>query len=213
MERYFFWLNADKFIYATFIAMNDADLEYAKEMGFPEVSREVFSQASPLSQFIDGKLIPPPEPEPYQPYEPPAPVDQQPFVLRYFVELDKDDYIIGTYIGFTQIDLDNLLSKGWPEIPESEYKKIGSDSKLVNGSVVQGEHREPILSPEANAAIRDARITRASEMISVLIDATDPDIVDEVDPADVALLKKWRQYRVALTKIDVNGPVWPTQPA
>lgn len=213
MEKYYFWLTDDKFIYATFVAMNDADLEYAESQGFSEVSPGVFAQAKPTSRYIDGKLIPAPEYEPPEQPVLPPPVQQEPFELRYFVDLDSEKYIIGCYIAFTPAELDTLLEKDYPEISKSSYESIGPDAKLVDGKVIKGEHREPLVSAEGNAAIRDARVAKASEMIGVLVDATDPEIVDEVDPQDVALLKKWRQYRVALAKIDVNAPVWPAQPA
>jgi len=225
MEKYYFWLTDDKFIYATFIAMNEQDLEYATAQGFAEVSPSLFAEAKPTSRYVDGKLIPAPEYEPpEQPEAPPPvepepepqpelPVQQEPFELRYFVELDSEKYIIGCYIAFTPAELDTLLEKDYPEISKSSYESIGPDAKLVDGKVIKGEHREPLVSAEGNAAIRDARVAKASEMIGLLVDATDPEIVDEVDPQDVALLKKWRQYRVALAKIDVNAPVWPAQPA
>ena len=67
----------------------------------------------------------------------------------------------------------------------------------------------------ANQARSAALVNTAASAISVLGYATDPDIVDVVNPSDVASLKLWKQYRVALSKLDLAaGPVaWPAQPA
>lgn len=212
MERYFFWLTEDYFIYATFIAMNDEDLKEAEERGFAEVSPEIFSQANPNFRFIDGELIKPTQTEVGPPPEITPPIEQEPFHLRYFVGVDSDDYIVACYIGFTPAELDSLLEKGYPEISKSSYETIGPFSKLVGGKVVQGDYREPVVSPEGNAAIRDARISKASEMISMLTDATDPEIVDEVRDEDLAALKKWKIYRIEVSKVDISNPQWPIIP-
>lgn len=67
----------------------------------------------------------------------------------------------------------------------------------------------------ANQARSTALAATAADAISVLTYATDPDIVDVVNASDVASLKQWKQYRVALSKLDLAAsPVaWPAQPA
>lgn len=67
---------------------------------------------------------------------------------------------------------------------------------------------------EANTRFKATLMAQATEMISVLTDATDPDIMgDDIDPADAALLTKWKAYRVKLSKVtDMLNPVWPAKP-
>jgi Caudovirales tail fibre assembly protein, lambda gpK len=65
----------------------------------------------------------------------------------------------------------------------------------------------------SNTSQRDALMGTVNERIAILTDATDPDIVDAVDPADTAALKKWKLYRIALSKIDLTKPAWPTAPS
>lgn len=51
--------------------------------------------------------------------------------------------------------------------------------------------------------------------IEVLTNAVDPDVVDDPDPADAALLILWKKYQQALRKVVTsNVPVtWPVMPA
>lgn len=65
---------------------------------------------------------------------------------------------------------------------------------------------------------RDSHLAYATLRIAPLQDAVD---LDEATPAEIALLKKWKQYRVALSRIDqqpgyhlnVNWPVSPEDAA
>jgi hypothetical protein len=68
----------------------------------------------------------------------------------------------------------------------------------------------------AIATEEKARLTNlANVQISILTDATDPDIVDDPDPADAALLVLWKKYRQDLRKVIVTAlpVVFPTRPA
>lgn len=58
-------------------------------------------------------------------------------------------------------------------------------------------------------------MTFANTQISILTDATDPDLVATIDPADTALLLAWRKYRLDLRDVDATVPpvVFPDQPA
>lgn len=197
-ELYFFQLNSESYITATYIAVTEPDLAYAKASSLVEVEHDVFVQASPTSRFIDGKIIP---------------LEQvQPYPLRYFINIDKDRYIDGVYISFSLQDEGYYESKGYTELTKDQYESIGPDAQFIDGEVIKGPPKVVVLSPEANQAIKNARINYASQEISVLTDKTDPDLVDVVDPADVALLKKWKKYRLALTAVDVNNPEWPVMP-
>lgn len=70
----------------------------------------------------------------------------------------------------------------------------------------------PYVPTEAeNAAVRDAIARGATDKIAPLQDMVE---LDMASAADVALLKKWKLYRIALTKLDVSAsPVdWPAAP-
>lgn len=97
---------------------------------------------------------------------------------------------------------------------ESSGKIITSDE---NGRPVLAD--PPPLSAEELAAQattrRDQLLGEAALRIAPLQDAVD---IDEATAAEVALLKQWKQYRVALNRIqDQTGYpseiTWPTAPA
>jgi len=132
--------------------------------------------------------------------------------VRYFIEPNELSYINAMWVAVTDDEIKQCLDLKRIEVTADVYATIGPDSQYIDGKVVQGEPQTPVLTPDAVASIRDSRIAYATTKISILTDSTDPDLVDEVDQADVALLKKWKQYRIALTKIDLNNPAWPEMP-
>ena len=58
-----------------------------------------------------------------------------------------------------------------------------------------------------------ARVS-TNHQISVLTDATDPDIMgNDINSEDVTNLKLWKAYRVQLSRItDMLNTVWPVKP-
>lgn len=64
----------------------------------------------------------------------------------------------------------------------------------------------------ANKAQRDVFLSVATLAIAPLQDAVD---LDDASAADTAKLKLWKQYRVAVNRVDltVSTPVWPASPA
>jgi hypothetical protein len=63
-----------------------------------------------------------------------------------------------------------------------------------------------------NTRTRDALLARAAAAIAPLQDAVD---LDEATAAETALLKQWKQYRVAVNRIDLTNanPAWPITPS
>ncbi|WP_250538168.1 MULTISPECIES: tail fiber assembly protein [unclassified Caballeronia] len=63
----------------------------------------------------------------------------------------------------------------------------------------------------SNSTVRDALLAQAAIAIAPLQDAVD---LDEATDAEAALLKQWKQYRVAVNRVDLTqaSPVWPTVP-
>jgi hypothetical protein len=66
-------------------------------------------------------------------------------------------------------------------------------------------------TPEDNVRTRVLLIDAATRQIAPLQDMVEFDMASD---ADIALLKAWKLYRIALTKLDVSvSPVaWPTAP-
>lgn len=62
-----------------------------------------------------------------------------------------------------------------------------------------------------NKTERDRLLAGAALAIAPLQDAVD---LDDARPAEVALLKKWKQYRVEVNRVDLTAPApaWPTKP-
>lgn len=73
----------------------------------------------------------------------------------------------------------------------------------------------PVLSPDeiltSNTATRDALLAQATSAIAPLQDAVDLDMATD---AETALLKQWKQYRVAVNRVDLTqqNPTWPASP-
>ncbi|MCF7544353.1 tail fiber assembly protein [Pseudomonas petrae] len=65
---------------------------------------------------------------------------------------------------------------------------------------------------ELNKAGRDRLLQIATLSIAPLQDAVD---LDDATVSETALLKAWKQYRVAVNRIDLTGDIaeWPVQPA
>lgn len=66
---------------------------------------------------------------------------------------------------------------------------------------------------DANTSLKQALIAQATVAIAPLQDAVD---LDEATDVETASLKSWKQYRVALNRIDANtaeGITWPTKPS
>lgn len=57
-------------------------------------------------------------------------------------------------------------------------------------------------------------ITLSEQRVNDLTEATDESIFesDEIDPADLELLKQWKRYRVFIKRVDTTNPVWPELP-
>lgn len=63
-----------------------------------------------------------------------------------------------------------------------------------------------------NTNVRDLLLAKATLAIAPLQDAVD---LEDATESDVALLKKWKQYRVAVNRVDLTllTPKWPTEPS
>lgn len=99
------------------------------------------------------------------------------------------------------------------------YEEDGSqDSFIGDKKPVTPEEVEKILNPPptekeliATAEVKkNSLISEATVKISPLLDAKEGGYIDE---EDLPVLTAWQKYRYAVTKVDVNKPVWPEKPA
>lgn len=87
---------------------------------------------------------------------------------------------------------------------------------MVYDGTAFSEYAPPPMNPAQilaeNTARRDALLLGASAAIAPLQDAVD---LEMATAAETALLKQWKQYRVAVNRVDLTqaNPVWPTEPA
>jgi len=101
------------------------------------------------------------------------------------------------------------------------YEAILSGEAGIGWTYADGEFTAPppppIIPPSPgetlseNTASRDYLLAEAALAIAPLQDAAD---LDDATPAETELLKKWKQYRVAVNRVDLTllNPPWPSQP-
>lgn len=121
-------------------------------------------------------------------------------------------------------DAINLIIPGDAIEIEPEYHAYLMDGQSQGKVIVFNGNEKPILADpppmsieEVKAAAyaeRDSKLTLAGLRISPLQDAVD---LEEATASEVALLKKWKQYRVALNRIDQQEGFpenidWPVAP-
>jgi hypothetical protein len=104
---------------------------------------------------------------------------------------------------------------------EDHLIAIKSDKAMIGGFYIDGTFTrppgsEPIpLTPaqitDINSEVRDQLLDKATRAINPLQDAVDN---DDATPAEVALLKKWKQYRTAVNRVNLvlENPNWPSAP-
>lgn len=124
----------------------------------------------------------------------------QPFVDVNGVEVSVNDRFTPEFVSGL-IDITGLDPK-----PESCWLYDGES--FFSPAPYQLTPDELIVS---NAAIRDVLLERAGLSIAPLQDAVD---LEDAMPLEVALLKSWKQYRVAVNRVDLKQvePVWPISP-
>lgn len=107
-----------------------------------------------------------------------------------------------------------------PEIVAALVDVTSIDPKPEQTWMYDGSSFAPYVAPPpspaeilaANTSTRDALLAQATMIIAPLQDAAD---LDEATDAETALLKKWKQYRVAVNREDLTqaSPVWPANPS
>ena len=102
------------------------------------------------------------------------------------------------------------------------FEAIEADAAGIGWTYAGGKFTAPepppVPSPSsaetlaANTGLRDALLAQATLAIGPLQDAVDLGIATDDETAH---LKAWKQYRVAVNRVDltVDLPTWPAQPA
>ena len=129
-----------------------------------------------------------------------------------------------SFTGFYSSDLkeDYIFARNWPEdlveVSDEDYRKLmagASAGKMIspdaNGNPilvdVPGPSPDEILAK--NSAERDARLSVAAIRIAPLQDAVD---LDKASTKDKSRLLTWKTYRVAVNRVDLVSPEWPSVP-
>lgn len=117
------------------------------------------------------------------------------------IEISQEQYLQG---------IDALTSGKWVVIEPGGFQII--DIPLPEEPEPYVPKPEEILAE--SLAERDRLLSLAAIRIAPLQDAVD---LDDATPAEAALLKKWKQYRIAVNRIDQQpgfplGIAWPVEP-
>ncbi|KAF1368542.1 tail fiber assembly protein [Yokenella regensburgei] len=87
--------------------------------------------------------------------------------------------------------------------PDGQYQKW--DGKAW----VKDEEAEQAALLSANEAKKSSLMQQANDQIAPLQDAVDLDMATD---AEKQRLADWKKYRVLLSRVDCNNPVWPEMP-
>lgn len=134
------------------------------------------------------------------------------FSTRFFVETDKNSYVVAMFVACTEVEAGQYESAKLTEVSAKIYESIGANSQYVNGEVVQGEPRIVPLTQETMRAVLSSKMAEATARIQTLQDAID---FGEATDAEKESIIEWKKYRIALSRIDVSvapNIYWPSEP-
>lgn len=103
-----------------------------------------------------------------------------------------------------------VLIKELGEYPENTTDITPAQFDMWNGSAWVVDEAAKSKAAIQSATLKKAElIAAATVIISPLADAEAGGYIEDTD---IPILSAWRKYRYALTKVDVNNPVWPVAP-
>ncbi|CAL8476392.1 tail fiber assembly protein [Caballeronia sp. S22] len=104
------------------------------------------------------------------------------------------------------------LPFSWTSDGDFTYSESMTADQIAQVQAVYDAHDPTKGSIYANTATRDALLAAAAVAIAPLQDAVDLDIATD---GEVAFLKQWKQYRVAVNRVDLTQAAisWPSVPA
>lgn len=129
-------------------------------------------------------------------------------------ETDAED---GSYVAGDEIPISLRFTPEFVStlVDISEISPMPTIGMVYDGTSFS-EYVPPPLSAEQilamNTATRDALLAKATAAIAPLQDAVD---LDEATTDETALLKLWKQFRVAVNRVDLTQPTpsWPAMPS
>lgn len=134
------------------------------------------------------------------------------FNTRFFVETDKNSYVVAMFVACTAIEAEQCESAKLTEVSAKVYESIGANSQYVNGEVVQGEPRIVPLTQETMRKVLSSKMAEATARIQILQDAID---FGESTGDEKESIIGWKKYRIALSRIDLSAApniYWPSEP-
>lgn len=103
----------------------------------------------------------------------------------------------------------------WINVDDIPGINAGWAAVEKKGNWLFTEYVAPVPTPEeiksSNTLMRDNFLAAAALAIAPLQDAED---LEESTPDEAAALKKWKQYRVAVNRVEITlqNPTWPSAP-
>ena len=104
-------------------------------------------------------------------------------------------------------------------VPAAGLIMVESDEASIGWTYKDEVFVAPPVAPPAavdikavNVSIRDSLLAQATAAMGPLQDAVD---LDDANAEEISLLRLWKQYRVAVNRVDfsVQDPAWPMPPA
>ena len=138
---------------------------------------------------------------------------QTSFSTRFFVETDKNSYVVAMFVACTEIEAELCESAKRTEVSATQYESIGPHSQYVNGEVVQGEPRIVPLTKESADAVRQSLVDVAVQSISVI--QLKLQAGRTLTDAEKFKLNSVLDYIDAVSAIDTSKApdiIWPQQP-
>lgn len=132
-------------------------------------------------------------------------------VLFYAANM-VDDGSYGETLPDDLFELSDAETERYWKVSPPEGKKLGVVDGLPGWVDIPPPSDDQVIA--LNKSMASSYNAKATRRIDILTDATDPEIMgDDILADDVELLKKWKAYRVKLSRIaDFLNPSWPDMP-
>lgn len=140
--------------------------------------------------------------------------EQQDFELRYFITVDGDKYVNGTFIAFSPEEAEKYSSDDTLfEISKKQYESVGPTTQYTGEKLKEGEAK--VLPPtiEDKKIIKESLLSEASSAITV--PQTKLLLGRKLTTDEEKSLNVWVDYMDALQNTDISseGSVeWPEAP-
>lgn len=131
--------------------------------------------------------------------------------LKVSFNPDSKEIIHYSYDASTIFPVNQIVVEVAPENVPDEFTAAGE--KALGGAFLfdGGEIIAAPIDYEAEAQRKKVELmTQANNVIATLQDAVELNMATDEETAN---LQEWKKYRVLLSRVDINTPVWPPLPA